>query len=147
MHMLFAIGRILLVLVFVVSGAMKLLDIQGTAAMIAPVVTIPEALTGFATQLEDATGMKVPQLLAILAGVVEIVSALLIAFNIGTRAAALLLILFTLAATIYFHAFWNMSGEAMQTNMAMALKNLSIIGGLLIMMVLGPWRPVRVEQL
>jgi uncharacterized membrane protein YphA (DoxX/SURF4 family) len=147
MHILFAIGRILLVLVFVVSGAMKLLDIQGTAAMIAPVVTIPEALTGFATQLEDATGMKVPQLLAILAGVVEIVSALLIAFNIGTRAAAFLLILFTVAATFYFHAFWNMSGEAMQTNMAMALKNLSIIGGLLIMMVLGPWRPVRVEQL
>ena len=147
MHILFAIGRILLVLVFVVSGAMKLLDIQGTAAMIAPVVTIPEALTGFATQLEDATGMKVPQLLAILAGVVEIVSALLIAFNIGTRAAAFLLILFTVVATFYFHAFWNMSGEAMQTNMAMALKNLSIIGGLLIMMVLGPWRPVRVEQI
>jgi len=146
MHILFAIARVLLVLTFIVSGAMKLLDIQGTAAMIQPVVTVPEILQDIVAQLEAVTGMKWPQLLAVISGVVELVGALLIAFNIATRAAALVLALFTLVATYYFHAFWNMSGEAMQLNMIMALKNLSITGGLLIMMVLGSWRPVRPAQ-
>jgi uncharacterized membrane protein YphA (DoxX/SURF4 family) len=146
MHIVFVVGRVLLVLIFILSGAMKLLDLSGTAAMIAPVVTIPDALSGFATQLEDMTGMKVPQLLAILVGVVEMVGGLLIAFNIGTRAAAAILALFTLVTTFYFHDFWNMVGAARDTNMIHAMKNLSMTGGLLIMMVLGSWRPARPSQ-
>jgi len=132
MHILFSIARVFLVLTFVVSGATKLLDIPGTAAQIAPVITIPDALSDPAKRLQEVTGMPIPQLLAISAGVIEVVAALLIAFNIGARAAAVVLVLFTLVATFYFHAFWNMSGEPMQTNMIHALKNLSIIGGLLI---------------
>jgi putative oxidoreductase len=97
--------------------------------------------------VETVTGMNWPNLLAILAGVVEVVAALLIAFNIGTRGAAVVLALFTLVSTFYFHAFWNMSGELMQTNMTQALKNLSIIGGLLVMVVLGRWRPLRANEI
>jgi putative oxidoreductase len=146
MHILFSIARVLLVLTFVVSGAMKLLDIPGTAAQIAPVITIPDALSDPAKRLQELTGTPIPQLLAISAGVVEVLAALLIAFNIGARAAAMVLVLFTVAATFYFHAFWNMTGEPMQANMIQALKNLSIIGGLLIMVVLGSWRPMRSNE-
>ena len=49
MHIIFAVGRVLLVLIFILSGAMKLLDIQGTAAQIAPVVTIPDAWQDLST--------------------------------------------------------------------------------------------------
>lgn len=146
MHIVFVVGRVLLVLLFILSGAMKLLDLSGTAATIAPVITIPDALSGFATQLQDITGMKVPQLLAILAGVVEMVGGLLIAFNIGTRPAAAILALLTLVATFYFHDFWNMAGAARDANMIHVLKNLSITGGLLILVVLGSWRPPRPAQ-
>lgn len=142
MNIVFTVGRVLLVLIFIVSGAFKLLDIPGTAAMIAPVITVPDALANVVTQLQDATGMKLPQLLAILVGVVEVVCGLLIAFNIGTRSAAFVLVLFTIAATFYFHDFWNMAGDARQNNMIHALKNLSIIGGLLTFVVLGAWRPL-----
>ena len=147
MHILFAIARVFLVLIFVVSGAMKLLDISDTAAQIQPVVTIPDMLQDVVAQVETATSMTWPQLLAILAGVIEIVAALLIAFNIGARGAAAVLALFTLVTTFYFHAFWSMSGDLMQTNMIHALKNLSIIGGLLIMVVLGRWRPLRPNEI
>lgn len=146
MHIVFVVGRVLLVLIFILSGAMKLLDLSGTAATIAPVITIPDALSGFASQLEEMTGMKVPHLLAILAGVVEMVAGLLIAFNIATRPAATILALFTLVATFYFHDFWNMAGAARDANMIHAMKNLSIAGGLLILAVLGSWRPVRPSQ-
>jgi uncharacterized membrane protein YphA (DoxX/SURF4 family) len=146
MHILFAVGRVLLVLIFIVSGTQKLLDISGTAAVMAPVVTVPDALAGIVNQLQDATGMKLPQLLAIFVGVIEVVCGLLIAFNIATRGAALVLVIFALAATFYFHDFWNMAGDARQNNMVHALKNLSMIGGLLIFMVLGSWRPLAAND-
>jgi len=147
MHILFTIARVLLVLIFVLSGGRKLMDISATAGQIASVVTIPDALSDVAAQLQDVTGMTAHQLLAILAGVVEVVAALLIIFNIGTRGAAAVLALFTLITTFYFHAFWNMTGDAMQANMIHALKNLSIIGGLLTFVVLGSWRPLRSSQI
>jgi uncharacterized membrane protein YphA (DoxX/SURF4 family) len=147
MHILFTIGRVLLVLAFVVSGAAKLIDLQGTATQIQSVVTIPDTLRDYVAQLETITNMKWPQILAIVLGTVEVVAALLVAFNIATRSAAVVLILFTIVVTYYFHAFWTQSGEAMQNNLAHFLKNLSMIGGLLIMVVLGSWRPARPSQI
>jgi putative oxidoreductase len=143
MYSLLAIGRVLLVLIFILSGATKLIDIHGTAAQIEPVVPIPDILDDLVDQLEEMTNMKWPQLLAILAGVTEVVCGLLVAFNIATRGAAAVLVLFTLVTTFYFHAFWTMSGEALQANMIHVLKNLSITGGLLTFVVLGSWRPMR----
>ena len=147
MHVVFTLGRFLLVLIFILSGAMKLLDISGTAGTIAPVVVVPEALADYVRQIEGVTGMKVAQLLAILAGALELVGGLLIAFNIATRPFALLLTLFTIVATFYFHDFWNMTGAARDANTIHVLKNLSIIGGLLILFVLGSWRPTRPTHL
>lgn len=143
MNTLLIVGRIAFVLVFILSGAQKLMDIPGTAAMIEPRVTIPELIAPYAAQLETTASMKMPSLLAIAAGIVEIGASLMIAFGIGTRFAAVVLILFTAAATYYFHAFWNMEGAARTENMINALKNLSLIGGLLVLFVIGSWRPVR----
>jgi uncharacterized membrane protein YphA (DoxX/SURF4 family) len=141
MQALFFVGRVLFVLIFILSGAQKLMDVNATAAMIAPRVILPEAVSGFAVQLEGITGMPTPQLLAIISGVVELGGGLLIAFNIATRGMTILLILFTAAATYYFHDFWNMVGNDRDANMINALKNLTMIGGLLMLFAIGPWRP------
>lgn len=142
MNTLLIIGRILFVLVFVLSGVQKLMDIPATAAMIQPKVAIPDLIAPYAAQLETLTSQKTPSLIAITAGVIEIAAALMIAFGFGTRFAAVILILFTVAATYYFHPFWAMSGAERDANMINALKNLSLIGGLLVLFVLGSWRPV-----
>ncbi len=142
MHILFVVGRVLLVLIFIYVGVGKLLDLSGTEASIKTVVTVPDALSGLAAKLQELTGLTVPRLLAILAGVAEVVAGLLIAFNIATRWAAGVLALFTLLTVFYFHDFWNMAGDARSTNLIHALKNLSIIGGLLTFVVLGSWRPM-----
>lgn len=128
-------------LIFIFSGAQKLMDIGATASMIEGKVTIPAQLSGLVAQLEGTTGMRMPQLIAVLTGVVELVGGLMIAVNIGTRLASILLIVFSAAATFYFHDFWNMAGADRVNNMVHALKNLSIIGGLLVFFVLGGWRP------
>jgi uncharacterized membrane protein YphA (DoxX/SURF4 family) len=147
MHILFIVGRILLVLIFIAAGAQKLMDLQGTASYIAPHVTVPDALAGVAAQIQDATGMTVPYLMSLGAGILELVAGLLIAFNIATRGAAALLAIFAFVTIFYFHDFWNMAGADRENNMIHALKNLSIVGGLLVFVVIGSWRPVtRTDQ-
>lgn len=141
MHVFFTIGRILLVAIFIWSGAAKLLDIAGTAQVIAAKLPT-EMLADLAAPVVEMTGMPLPQLFAILTGVVELVCGVLIAFSVGTRGAAFLLILFTLAATYYYHDFWNMAGADRTSNLQHALKNLAIVGGLFLLFALGSWRPI-----
>ena len=141
MQLILVFGRILFVLVFILSGAQKLMDIVGTANTIGAKVVLPDALAAYTPQLESVTGMTTPTMLAILVGVVEIGAALMIAANIGARAGAVLLVLFTIAATWYFHPFWDMAGAERDANMIQALKNLSLIGGLLVIFAIGSWRP------
>ena len=126
------LGRVLFVVLFVFSGASKLFDIAATTQAITEKVTLPGLLMPYATQLEGFTGMPTAQLLAILAGIVEIAGGLFIALNIGARFFAILLVLFVGITTFYFHNFWDMTGADRINNMIHALKNISLIGGLLI---------------
>lgn len=143
MFVLFTIARVLFVAIFIVSGTFKLMNISGTAAMIAAKVAIPTALAGLAAQAKSATGMQAPQLLAIAFGLSELIFGLLLAFGIATRLAALVLVFLTVIATYYFHDFWNQIDPDRMSNMIHAEKNLSIIAGLLVFFVLGSWRPAR----
>jgi uncharacterized membrane protein YphA (DoxX/SURF4 family) len=88
--------------------------------------------------------MTTAQLLEILAGAVEVLGGLFIALNIGTRFFSLLLVLFVGVTTFYFHNFWDMTGPDRINNMIHALKNLSLIGGLLV--IAGYPRQVVMEE-
>lgn len=138
------LGRVLFVVLFVFSGASKLFDIASTAQAITEKVALPALLTPYTTQLEGITGMPTAQMLAILAGAVEVLAGLFIALNIGTRFFALLLVLFVGVTTFYFHNFWDMTGADRINNMIHALKNLSLIGGLLV--IAGYPRQVVMEE-
>lgn len=141
MPAIFTVGRVLFVLIFILSGAAKLWDINATAALIAAKFTVPPALADLAAQAEAATGMKTPQLLTIATGVIEIVCGLMIAISFGTRFAALVLMLFVALSTYYMHDFWNQAEPDRTDNIIHALKNLSIFGGLLVFFSLGSWHP------
>jgi putative oxidoreductase len=126
-----ALGRVLFAVLFIVSGAFKLLDIAATTQMTERIV-FPAALATYVSQLESMTGMPMAQMLAIAAGTIELLCGLMIALNFGARFAAIVLILFVAAATFYYHDFWNQTGADARNNMVQALKNLSIIGALFI---------------
>ena len=123
-------GRILFAVLFIYSGATKLFAVQQTADFIAAKVAIPALLAPYTSQLETITGMPMPQLLALSAGALEIVAGLMIAVNFGARFFAILLIIFVLVATFYFHDFWNQSAPDNAKTLIDALKNLSIVGAL-----------------
>ncbi len=132
-------GRVLFAVLFIVSGASKLLDITATTAMTTKIV-VPAVAATYTAQLETMTGMPFAQMLAIAAGVIELVCGLMIALNFGARFFALVLIAFILVATIYFHDFWNQTGSESQNNMIHALKNLSLIGALFVIAGIGRGR-------
>jgi putative oxidoreductase len=122
-------GRILFAVLFVFSGATKLLNLTATAQMTEK-IGIPAALATYTSQLEGVTGMSTPQMLAIAAGALEVICGIMIALNFGARFFAIVLILFVAAATFYYHDFWNQTGADATGNMIHALKNLSLIGAL-----------------
>lgn len=144
MNVFLALGRTLLVVIFVFTGVTQLLDIGVTADMIAGKVAIPAQFTEYTTQLEQATGMPTMRLLAIAAGALQVVCGLLIAFNIAARWFALLLALYTIAATYLFHDFWNLADVARVEALNHLLKNVAILGGLLLVVGIGP--PSRDER-
>jgi putative oxidoreductase len=132
MPALITFGRILFAVLFVYTGATKLFAIQATSDFIAAKVAIPAVLAPYTAQLESMSGMSTPQMLAIVVGAFEVIAGLMIAFNFLARFFAILLIIFVLMATFYFHDFWNQAPPDSAKTLIDALKNLSLIGALFI---------------
>lgn len=137
-------GRVLFAALFIYSGATKLFGIQATADAIAAKVIIPAVIAPYTSQLETATGMPLPQMLAILAGAFEIIAGLMIALNFGVRLFAVLLIIYIALVTYYFHDFWNQTPPDNGKTLVDALKNLSLIGALF--MLAGYGRGPRIAE-
>lgn len=106
------VGRVLLSLIFVLSGAHKLTAWQSTAESMKSegMVAVPVFLAG-AVLLELGGGLS-----------------LLVGWR--SRLAAAGLIVFLVPTTLIFHDFWTYSGEEQQTQMMHFMKNLAILGGL-----------------
>ena len=124
------LGRVLFAVLFIYSGATKLVGLQATTDFIAAKVAIPAMLLPYTSQLETMTGMSTPQMLVIAVGAFEVISGLMIALNFGARFFAILLVFFVAATTFYFHDFWNQPAPENAKTLVEALKNLSIIGAL-----------------
>jgi putative oxidoreductase len=137
-------GRILFAVLFIYSGATKLIGIQATTDFIAAKVVIPALFAPYTSQLETMTGMTTPQMLAIAIGGFEVIAGLMIALNFGARFFAILLIFFVAATIFYFHDFWNQSSPENAKTLMDALKNLSIIGALF--MIAGYGRAPRTAE-
>ena len=134
-------GRILFAVLFIYTGATKLFTIQATADFIATKVVVPEVIESYTKQIETATAMTTPQLLAIAAGGLEIIAGLMIALNFGARFFALLMIIYIAGSTVLFSDFWNQAAPDNARMVVDALKNLSIIGALF--MIMGYGRATR----
>jgi putative oxidoreductase len=132
MPALITFGRILFAVLFVYTGATKLFAIQATADYIATKVTLPPLIVPYLAQLESMTGMTTPQMLAIGAGAFEVIAGLMIALNFLARFFAILLVIFVVVTTFYFHDFWNQAPPDNARTLIDALKNLSLIGALFI---------------
>jgi putative oxidoreductase len=100
------VGRPLIAILFLVSGANKLMDIAGTDAMI------------------RSAGL--PSGLGLLVGLFEVIGGLALVLGVATRLFAVLLAAFCLVTAFFFHTDFADPVQA-----AMLLKNIAVAGGLL----------------
>jgi putative oxidoreductase len=132
MNAVYTTGRIFLSLVFIVSGVQKLMNIGVIAKMLADNnVPIPEQVVPY------LQGIPKFEALGYLVAGVEIIGGLMVLIGLKARWGALLLAVFTALTVVFVHHFWDMTGAAFTQNMTDALKNLSMIGGLLLVVAVG----------
>lgn len=141
MPVVFVIGRVVFVLYFIFAGLQRLMNVTASADYFAQKFAIPAALAAAATQVENLSGLSTPQLLAVLAGAIELAAGLMIAFNVGTRAMAAVLIVFTGLGVYYGLNFWTMATPERDVALQQALLHVSLLGGLLVFVALGYSRP------
>lgn len=111
------IGRILLVLIFLNSGIGKIGNFTGTA--------------------QNMANHGMPFVSFFLVGAIffELVGSITVIFGYFTRLGALLLIIFLIPTTLIFHNIW-----ADPKMMVHFMKNLSMLGGLLVLLSAGAGR-------
>nr|WP_241017564.1 DoxX family protein [Burkholderia sp. Ac-20349] len=119
---LILVARILLMVLFVMFGWSKLTGFSGTVASMA------------------SSGVPAPELSTIIAVVMEFVVGIALVVGFHTRLLALLLALYTFGTAIVGHHYWNMTGTVQYDNMIHFYKNISIIGGLMLLCVTGAGR-------
>ena len=114
------VGRVLLALIFLVAGWRKLMGVAATA--------------GYFAKL----GFPMPEVMAWVAIAIELGGAILLIVGWQTRWAALLLALFTVIAAFAAHRFWEFDAAQQANQMNHFLKNLAIVGGMIILAATGP---------
>ncbi|MBT0569731.1 DoxX family protein [Curvibacter sp. CHRR-16] len=112
-------GRVLLALLFLPAGISKLAGFSGTVGYIA------------------SAGLPLPAVGAVLALTVEILGSVALVTGFGTRIAAVVLALFTLAASFFFHPFWAVPADQAFVVQLLFFKNIAIAGGLLVLAAQG----------
>lgn len=109
------VGRILICLVFVFSGATKVMAYS--------------MMAGFAA----SKGLPMAHFAIGAAAALEILGGLAVAAGFKTKLVAWLLFLYLIPTTVVFHNFWTMQGMERMDNQVHFLKNLAIMGGLLVL--------------
>lgn len=114
-----ALGRVLLAIIFVQAGIGKLGNLAATVhGMRSHGIPFPDILVWGAVALELGGGIM-----------------LVIGFL--TRLVAILYVFYLIALMLIFHPYWMMVAEAARENRALFFNHLAIIGGMLVVVAVG----------
>ena len=116
------IGRIFISAIFLVSGFGKVGGFEGVVGAIA------------------SKGFPMPQAFAAATIAIELGASLMLVFGWKARWAAFLLAVFSAIVTFFFHNFWAVPEAQKMMEQLTFMKNLALIGGLLLVMAFGPGR-------
>jgi putative oxidoreductase len=118
---LLLLARIFLMALFVIFGTDKFLNFSGTADYMA------------------AVGLPLPTFAAFTALVMEFAVGIAILLGFYTRPLALALAIYTVVTALIGHRFWAITDPGVRLDtMIHFYKNMSIVGGLLLLCITGP---------
>ena len=112
-------GRILLAIIFLVSGIGKIGGFAGTAGYML------------------SKGLPMTEVVLAITIVIEIGGALMLILGWKAKLGAAVLFLWMIPVTIMFHNFWALPPADQQIQMIMFMKNLGLMGGMLYIMAYG----------
>jgi putative oxidoreductase len=115
-------GRILVAALFLISGIGKTAGFAGTAALM------------------GSKGLPAAEVLLVATIVIELGGGVAIIAGWKTGWAAIALFLFTGIATVVFHNFWLVPADQAQMQQIQFMKNVAIMGGLLVLFGGSPGR-------
>lgn len=113
------LARVLVSALFLLTGWQKMAGFAGTVGYMRSV------------------GAPLPEVAAAVSVVMEFFVGAALLLGIWVRPLALLLCLFTFGTALIGHHFWTMQGPARHENQLNFFKNLSIMGGLLLLTITG----------
>jgi putative oxidoreductase len=113
-------GRILMSAIFIFAGIGKIASFSMT--------------TGYAASAH----VPMPSVAIAVAIAVEVLGGLAILVGFQTRIAAWIVFLYMIPISFFFHNFWALEGAARMNNQIHFMKNVAIMGGLLILAANGP---------
>lgn len=114
------VARICLAILFIVAGAGKAMAFAGTSGYLAKL------------------GFPVPDVMTAIAIAFELGGGILLVIGWKTRWVAWGMAIFVVIATLAAHRFWEVDAAQMTMQRLQFLKNLSILGGLLMVAAFGP---------
>lgn len=113
------IARVLLSLIFLMSGISKIFNFGQTASYMSNV------------------GLPIPEILLAATIVIEVIGGIMIVLGWGARWAGLIIFLWLIPTTFLFHAFWDVPPDRMRSEMNSFMKNIAIMGGMLYIWAFG----------
>jgi putative oxidoreductase len=116
-NLLILLARILISSLFLWAGAAKVLNWKGSA--------------------EYMKTKNIPASLLPAAVLLQIVGGLSVLLGFEARVGALLLIVFVIPAAIKMHDFWNLQDPDKTTQKTMFMKDVAVLGGLLLLLATG----------
>lgn len=114
------VGRILIAIIFIKAGWGKIGGWEATAGHMA------------------SKGLPMVPVLLAATIALELGGGILLAIGWKTRWVALLFFLWLIPATLIFHAFWGIDAAQVQNQMNHFLKNVAIMGAMLMLVAFGP---------
>ena len=113
------VGRIMLALIFLTSGLSKISGFEGTAGYMA------------------SKGVPLVNIALVLTIIIEVGGAAMIILGYKARIGAAALFLWMIPVTLIMHNFWALPEAAKQIQMSMFMKNISMMGGMLLIIAFG----------
>jgi putative oxidoreductase len=121
MDIAWLVGRILIALVFIMSGFSHLIQLGHTA------------------QAAAASGMPAPKLMALIASLLALLGGVSVALGFRVEIGAILLLLFLVPVSLAMHPFWKYSDSMEAANhQAHFMKNVALVGAALLILYTGP---------
>ena len=120
-------GRILLSIIFIMSGISKITGFAGTSGWMA------------------SKGLPMADVLLAASIVIELGAAAMIVLGFKARWGAAALFLWMIPVTLVFHNFWTYPAAEQQIQSIMFFKNLGLMGGMLLIMGFGSG-PLSVDR-